>query len=109
MSGLPSWARVGAKVVCVDAACRPGRFWRPSEAPVQGKIYTVAAAFFNPAGEPRIHLVELQRSPETIKVLGYLAGYRVERFRPLITLEDDLEAHFRILLRQPVSDKEPAL
>ena len=108
MSGLPSWARVGAKVVCVDAACRPGRFWRPSEAPTQGNIYTVAAAFFNPAGDPRIHLVELQRSPETIKVLGYLAGYRVERFRPLITLEDDLEAHFRQLLHVPSTPKVEA-
>jgi hypothetical protein len=102
MSGIPSWAVKGARVVCVEDLWA-GRCTGWITPPCVGTIYTIEGVTAQSCNEwrgPFVTLVEIDSEPY---------GFELSAFRPLITLEDDLEAHFRILLRQPVSDKEPAL
>ena len=83
-----SWAKVGMKVVCVldcdlpqsSAGRRP--FWRPAK----GEIYTVELI-----GVVRGHIgLGLVEQPERDWV------YFVERFRPLVSKEDDIAVFKRI-------------
>lgn len=90
---IPSWSRVGAKVVCINNKALPGHVWSSLPQPRVGSIYTVTRMFISPIdGSPVVRLMEL---PETEPFDG---GYLISRFRPLITQQDDIEAHFRVLL-----------
>jgi len=86
VSGIPSWARVGAKVMCVDGATDPH-----GNAVVAGETYTISRT-------------------DSDGVTGYVSlvedrdqdcGWYVSRFRPLITLEHDMAVHFERLLDVP--------
>jgi hypothetical protein len=85
MSGLPSWARVGAKVVCVNAK----HSWL-----VEKRVYRIADLGDEDSTGPVI-------SVEGVMMGNRLARWFVGRFRPLITLEDDISTHFRQLLDVP--------
>ena len=45
MSAIPSWARVGAKVVCIEGAVRSHKT-TDGWAPTTGGIYTIRSIFF---------------------------------------------------------------
>ena len=102
MSAIPSWARVGAKVVCVDDSCRPGRLWLTYTPIVAERIYVIAGVGPSWLGgdEP---VLFLDGCPNSTFGVGD-DGWRVSRFRPLITQEDDIATHFSALLdvREPV-------
>lgn len=90
MSGLPSWARVGAKVVCISAF--GGR--SAPHIPVKGEIYTISHLDPDHQWGPMLQLVEFgdeRISRSTTRSYSY----PVHCFRPLVTIEDDIAAHFR--------------
>lgn len=107
MTFIPSWARVGAKVVCVDDAGGPDK-WTEGDGPARGCIYTIVRALVADDGLVDIHLAEIRRGPLARARWGNDVGYSVHRFRPLITQQDDIEAHFRALLDVPVDEREAA-
>ena len=116
VSGVPAWARVGAKMVCISidaprSAPPSGSRWSNDQRALLrvGEIYTIRQIKRNShTGGLGACLQEVVR-PILTSDAGIEQPYGLWRFRPLITIEDDLEAHFTILLRQPVSIKEPAL
>lgn len=97
MSDIPSWVRVGQKVVCVDAA--PRKYLAVGL--TEGAIYTIRGTNVAPNGVPGVLLVEVQSS--IVWRDGRESSYHVDRFRPLVTIEDDLKAHFSALLHVPAS------
>lgn len=99
MSGaIPSWARVGAKVVCVDAS--PPPFGWSRDPLVAQAIYQIEAIEVDHTGVG-LFLVEA-------KTLSTTRGYWANRFRPLITQSDDMAAHFRKLLDVPANHQVEA-
>jgi hypothetical protein len=96
MSGIPSWAVRGAKVVCVDGGtptCEGMELigW----VPVTGDTYTLSRVWCRRDGRV---LCELKEQPRTSAAGGWgLVGH----FCPLITQQDDIEAHFKALLDVP--------
>jgi len=106
MSGIPSWARVGAKVVCIGDGGGPAR-WTDFDGPTKGHVYTISRVLLNlDVMAVYVHLVEIARGPTARLWWGDDVGYDINRFRPLITQQDDIEAHFKALL--DVSDKVAA-
>jgi len=104
---LPSWARVGAKVVCVDDT-----FTHPTHGdyarPIKGRTYTIraVAADYWP-GCMCIRLVELQNpvldwagGPPGAAVFAE-AAFDIVRFRPLVDRQTDIATHFAHHLKQP--------
>lgn len=102
MDSLPSWARVGVEVVCVDDYPYPikdtdGIFRSPQtwnmRLPVKGEIYTISG--FSNGG---VYLKELSVGyimPSTGKELSF----KVSRFKPLIrkTIEEDIAIFLPLL------------
>jgi len=93
---IPSWARVGAKVVCVDDAPIPGQMgpgWGGLDGLTRGEIYTIRGhAKGSYSGLPGVLLAEI------IRPLGrresYEQPFRLSRFRPLVSQADDIATHF---------------
>lgn len=98
---LPSWARVGAKVVCVDNAPHPGTGWPDNDQPEIGTVYTIVSFGVNPIGEAALYLAEICRGPRTVAHYGYDTGYALRRFRPLVDQQTDIATHFAHHLKQP--------
>lgn len=96
---LPSWARVGAKVVCVDAVGAPEL--------VERQTYTIEAIDDVPLrlGGLGVWLVEVSIMQNAV---GSYYGFRLSRFRPLVTIEDDITTYFAELLTAPVRVTEEA-
>jgi len=102
MSAIPSWARVGAKVVCIDDEKATGRFIPASYRGswdgdlVKGSIYTISA-YGKHSAFPDMLCVHVSEAPRK-------APFALRRFRPLVTLEDDITTYFADLLdvREPV-------
>jgi hypothetical protein len=90
---IPSWAKPGAKVVCVDDFPLEGSIW--VSPPVEGVIYTITDTFYQ-EGVLLLRLKELRNFQD----IGYLA----RRFHPLITEADDI-ALFKSLLNPTLVDK----
>lgn len=90
MADLPSWARKGAKVVCIDDAPLPGTNWLDGEAPKCREIYTIDRVFNGPQGIPSLEFLELKRSPRSKRICGDV-GYYANRFRPLVENASDSE------------------
>jgi len=80
MSAIPAWARVGAKVVCVDDS-RGDANHAPGY--VKGAVYIISDVWVVGA-TPACRLTAFPRGDA-----------RLNRFRPLITIEDDIATHFR--------------
>lgn len=99
MSGVPSWARPGVKVVCINDAVIPGvgTFWA-GVVPPRGTVCTVRRAYRHSDGNAVLEIVEYPNEWG-----GSEWGWLVERFRPVRTIEDDLAAHFTHLLDIPAS------
>ncbi len=106
MSGaIPSWVKVGAKVICVDA--RSGIFvpanasFRPDLGGLRrGEIYTIREVGICPNwNRQSVWLEEIHR-PEDV---GGESGFAIERFRPVKTIEDDISEHFAIFLSTPAT------
>ena len=112
---IPSWAHAGAKVVCVD----DNFVGQPAERlgcslPVRGKTYTIRQITFVEGADvgPGVLLEEVANA-----YVEYPSGrflwrgepcFGLRRFRPVITIEDDLKAHFAHLLDAPVRVSEEA-
>lgn len=94
MSGaLPSWARVGEKVVCRVAKVLPISEVRQSPL-VVGETYVITAAFYHRrTGYPVVY----------VEPFGNSISFLVWRFRPLASTKNRSEdvAMFRDLIRQP--------
>jgi hypothetical protein len=96
-ASVPSWARVGAKVVCVDDRPGDGTRWVEGEELVRHRLYTIAAVLPHLA---QVQLQEVERASISKRIFGY-NGYGVDRFRPLITRSQSEDvAEFRKLLDQ---------
>ena len=99
MSGLPAWARVGAKVVCVNAAVRPeqsGPKWTGGlDGLVVGELYTIRAVGLpTHSGDIGVYLTEIRRGVDCF--LGVEAPYDLSRFRPLVEDKSDNEIEAQI-------------
>lgn len=79
---IPSWARVGAKVVCVDAAK-----WRRTLPLTTGRIYTIRHIGECPISGVGVYLEEIAND---CNGFGEEYGYRLDRFRPLV--DENIEA-----------------
>lgn len=111
MSGIPSWARPGVKVVCVDDSCGPKEEWLPGEAPEKGQIYTIERAFSYSNDRVVLWLREIQRHPNVVIRWGD-NGYFIHRFRPLTevseTDETEAELYHKKHLHARRSERERA-
>lgn len=116
--GLPSWARKGMKVVCVDDYADRFTFAGPTwtgsiDGLTAGRVYTIRAVFFDALGGACLRLVEIRRLPggsNSIYFPGVEAGFALQRFRPAVdetALQKDV-AYFKDLINQPVRESEPA-
>ena len=97
MSAIPSWARVGARVVCVDATelAGPGA-WTPLE---QNAVYTIRS-IDNVMGVG-VRLREVVR-PEWF---GWEPTYLIRRFRPLV--DDEAQERDVALFRKLLTTRQP--
>lgn len=103
MSGIPSWARVGAKVVCVQGSQpRPNSTYDlRSTMPIVGEVYTLRHVMATPKGAG-VWLEEIV-NPIGNPAKGWNGetGFHLSCFRPVKTIEDDIATHFEALLRAP--------
>lgn len=106
--GIPAWAVPGARVVCVDDAVRAEYVWFDGEAVISGAVYTITRALIDSDGDAILHLAEVERHEDSRRLWGKDVGYGIWRFRPVHTLESDMEAHFTALLSTPVPQLEDA-
>ncbi len=92
---------VGQKVVCIDAKNRPGHVWKRNDAPVQGRIYTVARVLIENGGTS-LQLHEQKRHPRSM-----WKGYHACRFRPVVARKTDISIFKEMLV--PKKAREPVL
>ncbi len=112
MQTLPSWVKVGQKVVCVDNTDHNNNAtYGGWVQPALDTPYTIQAVNLKyPNGVPHIVLFEL---PDAEDLGGVWSGYDWRRFKPLITTEAkktvtaqaDMDEHFKKLLEVPVDEK----
>ena len=98
---IPNWAKLGAKVVCVDDRVHPAPswvVWSTEAIPlVKGERYTL--------GEISVHNGFLLACINEVPLRGDDDfGYKLSRFRPLITQSDDI-ALFTHLLETTSEDQ----
>lgn len=90
MSGIPSWARVGAKCVLVDLS--------PAAHGIHGDVQAgdicIIRATRHLRGVPVCQVDEANGKWGN----DWMEWTKLSRFRPLHTLETDIEAHFKALL-----------
>lgn len=85
------YAKVGDKVVCVDAANRPGRFWRRERKLVAGSVYTITGIFVSEMLlDPGEILFEFAEMGKFVDAAGRRLGYRACRFRPIQPSKTDI-------------------
>jgi hypothetical protein len=100
MSAIPSWARVGAKVVFISDI-RPKDMRGVAAFPKKGGIYTIREVRVA-AGRGYLLLREIVNPTIWTSDAGYAErAAEIELFRPLITQQDDIETHFKALLDVP--------
>lgn len=106
---IPSWARKGTLVVCVDADSGKG-VWI-GDAPVEGHIYTLTGAWVAEDGFVDCSLAEIQRSPSAQRLWGKRVGYHLRRFRPLVedSYDNEIEAKFYRTRKQQKTQRIPHL
>lgn len=98
MTVIPSWCRVGAKVAYVGMpeTNNPGD-WLPN--PPVGTVCTITEV----RDERRIYGEKWGMKAVYVRVAEAVGVRRSDCFRPLVTIEDDIEAHFANLLRVPTN------
>lgn len=89
---MSAWARPGVKCVCVDASGG-----RSGDRLKVGAVYTVIEmmSYEDDFGQRGIRVVEATSD-------HYSGAYRLSRFRPLITQEDDVRLIKSLLISNPV-------
>lgn len=104
MSGIPAWARVGAKVVCVRRAFNAVTLRH--KYPLCGHTYTIRKVTRDSvSNEPIILLEEVVNT--TWEIPSSLEpGFPIRYFRPLITrtLEQDAAQFRKLLNTTPVGE-----
>ena len=103
MSDIPVWARVGAKVVCIN-----GQFKWSSKPRFSLWLATMVGGEVRKGGIYVITSVEPDGPIVWLRLKGYAAPYTCRAFRPLISQADDLAAHFHQLLQVPHRIEEKA-
>lgn len=96
---MSAWAKPGVKCVCIDADPYGGEWY--GIAPVVGETYVFIEHRGTPVKEPCGTFSTLAGVP-----INYGGRVWICRFRPLITLEDDIAAHFEVHLK--TDHREPA-
>ena len=83
---MSAWARPGVKVVCVDA-CAPDYDWRDwhSSWLVEGKTYTIRSVLDHPFIPGNLGILVDEIDGNYNDYLGLEQGFKLARFRPLIT------------------------
>lgn len=106
MSEWIKTAKVGDKVVCVDAANVPGKVWRHGDAIFEGQIYAILDMWVDHEGDVVLEFVEKRRSWKTSAELGFRAGYKARRFRPVTPRNADISFAHDILRKatKPVEE-----
>jgi hypothetical protein len=99
---IPSWARKGAKVVCVDAADHGGYLYAPRDI-ANGDIYTINGVICEPGGA---YLV-LDGYPNPDRGHGPDIGWDIRRFRPLVEDKSDNEIEAQIYRRKVHQNAAP--
>lgn len=94
MSGLPSWAKAGARVACTTDKFK-SNFDPAIKRPVAGRVYTIREAVMR-RGLPQIRLVEIRNRVGNYSTGRGEASFHTCRFQPLVTrtLDDDMATHF---------------
>ena len=95
---LPSWARVGAKVVCVDDVDHRETRYLHKDWVSAGQTYIIREVYFD-GGLPGFLLVGVKGHINP--VCGLEQGYAISRFRPLVDQQTDIATHFAHHLKQP--------
>lgn len=90
--------RVGQKVCCVDATSGDG-CWI-DDAPAEGAIYTICGIFIMSDGQEAVELVEIKRCALAVQEHGRV-GYWAGRFRPVHTIQSDMELFHKIITTIP--------
>lgn len=97
---IPSWAKPGAKVVCVDDI--PDKGWHPDLGGLSvGSVYTIREIARHSSGALGVRLVEIVRRLAPADPWEQPFAFR--RFRPLVSTKTEAEdvALFRHHLKQP--------
>lgn len=95
--GIPAWAVKGAKVVCIAGGDPNGPgFKLVGGYPVTGGVYTIRSV--TDRGRGGKVLLRLAEFRPFIHNGNEWGGWDADRFRPLVTQQDDIEAHFFHLL-----------
>lgn len=94
----------GDFVECVNNRDLNGH-WEDSERPVVGAIYTVQRVLMDDDNDPILHLKEIRRCAEAVRLWGPDVGYWALRFRPIYRPKPDV---FADLLKAPGRVGEPA-
>lgn len=103
---IPSWARVGAKVVLVDDSPPEGPKLMPVSMPVLGKTYTIREVIGAGAKHVRNDCILLEEITNPISPVWHEEYcYRLKRFRPLTTTKTQAEdvAMIRSLIKDEVN------
>lgn len=97
---MSSWAKVGAKCVCIDSAPRNTSEGFPTWIPVEGEVYTILDIYHRADGKSGLILVEQT---------DHRRFYEVSRFRPIVTRtqEQDVEMFVRLVDRVPSLEVTP--
>lgn len=99
MSGIPSWAVRGAKVVFI-VDYKPHDMRGVVDYPKFNCIYTIRQVMVMPSGA--YLLLEEIVNPIVMTQEGLRErAAEIQYFRPLHTIETDIEAHFKALLDVP--------
>lgn len=105
MSGIPSWARVGAKVVCVLQVKSDITLLHPH--PKKGGVYTIRNVVCTSTdGTPALLLEEIVLTWWIVASVRE-PGFNINGFRPLVTrtAEQDIVEHFAHHLRTPATER----
>ena len=103
---IPSWAVRGRLIVCIRESCKreASSYQAKCTMPKLGETYTIRHVMGTPAGVG-VWLEEIVNPiGNPAKGWGGESGFHLVCFRPLVTLEDDIAAHFRqhLDVREPV-------
>lgn len=105
-TSLPSWARVGAKVVCIDNCWSPGTFIAECDRKLcVGAKYTIRDTLIW-KGAPCIRLEEIRRT--VYPDIGIEVPYFLSRFRPLVSDSDELGIETQLYRAKGRKSKAPA-
>lgn len=105
MSDLPSWARKGAKVVCIGSF-EASRCFRWERLPVVGAVYTIRSVTIVPEGV-YLRFREIRNWPAPYDDSFGECRFTVAKFRPLIEGQSDDEVEARLYHKKGLHQSAP--